>query len=333
MQNQDSSSVAFQKSRADSTKGTFGRNGIKAESSSAGNRSSADSSGKQKSFYSPQVQNIAGADSISDSLLAQPKVHREFRFSDIDTIRAESIDEPVNAGPKLFSNHQLPLMHNSPQTYNKPNPDWFTIILFVIIFGFVWIRVFYQRILRQIINAFFNSSVSNQIVRDENILIQRASVMLSIMYYLVAALFLYQLSIAFNWQSFWLTDGFSRLIIFAFLIAFTYSAKMILLKIIGYVLDIDKAVASYIFNIFLMNNILGLALLPLVIMIAYVSTPYTYIIFRLALFIIGATYCYRLFRGVTIGTTIPKFSIFYLFLYLCAFEIAPLALIYKIAAG
>jgi len=282
--------------------------------------------------YIPQVTDTIGF-TQADSAPAPAVVRKEFRFSDIDTIRAESIDLPVSKAPGLFSNHSLEPVNNSPQTYNRRNPDWFTIILFIIIFGFMWIRVFYQKILRQIINAFFSTSVSNQIVRDENILIQRASVMLSIMYYLVAALFMYQLSVEYEWRNAWLTDGFSRLIIFAFFIAFAYSAKMILLKITGYVLNIDKPVASYIFNIFLMNNILGIALLPLVIIIAYVSTPHTYIVFWTALLIVCSTFCYRLIRGIAIGMTIPKFSVFYLFLYLCAFEIAPLALIYKIATG
>ena len=334
MQKQDTSSVVYLKYHVDSANGVLAGKKVykKGETQVEGSQLYHDTTGRLKS-YAPQVHQIDTSGVPADSLLEQPTVRREFRFSDIDTIRAESFDQPVNSGPRLFSNHLLPLKHNSPQTYNRPNPDWFTIILFIIIFGFMWIRVFYQRILKQIINAFFNSSASNQIVRDENILIQRASVMLSIMYYLVAALFLYQVSVEFNWQNVWLTDGFSRLIIFAFFIAFAYSIKMIVLKIVGYVLDIDKPVASYIFNIFLMNNILGIALLPLVIMIAYVSTPYTNIIFRAAILIIVATYCYRLFRGVAIGMTIPKFSVFYLFLYLCAFEIAPLALIFKIAAG
>jgi hypothetical protein len=289
-----------------------------------------DSSGHLKS-YAPSLQ--TGTDSLhNDSSVIHYQTKKEFRFSDIDTIRAESYEPTVNAGPKIFSGHLLEPVHRSPQSYNKPNPDWFTVILFMIVFGFMWIRVFYYKILRQIVNAFFNNSVSNQIVRDENMLIQRASVMLSIMFYLVSALFLYQVSVAFEWQNRWLTNGFSRLIVFAFFIAFAYSAKMILLKLIGYILDIDKSVATYIFNIFLMNNILGIVLLPLVIIIAYVSTPFTYFIFWTAIGIIAGTFIYRLIRGISIGMKIPKFSVFYLFLYLCAFEIAPLALIYKLAA-
>jgi len=329
MLQQDSSSVVYLKYAVDSGKG-----GVVAKKANA-NRpepvSGAPDSLKFKS-WSPGSQFSLTDSAITDSL-AVSRVTREFRFSDIDTIRAESFERPVSSSPRVFSNHALHPVHSSPQTYNKPNPDWFTVILFLIIFGFMWIRVFYQRILRQILSAFFSSSVSNQIVRDENILIQRASVMLSIMFYLVAALFLYQLSTAYHWDKEWLTNGFSRLIIFAFFIAFAYSLKMILLKLIGYVLDIDKQVASYIFNIFLMNNILGIALLPVVIVIAYVATAYLNLVFGAALFIITATFLYRLIRGIAIGMTIPKFSVFYLFLYLCAFEIAPLALIFKIAAG
>lgn len=279
-------------------------------------------------------QSAIGFDSnFVDTFITRVIPKKEFRFSDIDTVRAESYDRTGDKGPKLFSNHQLTPVHESPQTYNKPNPDWFTILLFVIVFGFMWIKVFYSKILKQLFNAFFNSSASNQIVRDENILIQRASVLLSIMFYLVSALFLYQVSLAFHWEKNWLTDGFSRLIIFAFFIAFVYSVKMILLKIIGFVLDIDKQVASYIFNIFLINNILGLILLPIVIVIAYVSTPFTNFLFFFAFGLASVTFFYRIIRGIVISRTIPKFSTFYLIMYLCAFEIAPLAIIFKLIAG
>ena len=323
---QDTASVVYLKYKIDSSALKQAKK-TQTKKSDAGLQSlpaAGDTSARLKN-YSPQQQ----ADSPGSGL---PYL-REFRFSDIDTIRSQSFDQPVPSGPRLFSGHKLEPQHRSPQSYNKPNPDWFTIILFIVVFGFMWIRVFYLKILRQIINAFFSTSVTNQIVRDENILIQRASVMLSVLFYMVAALFLYQVSITFEWQSNWLTDGFSRLIIFAFFIAFAYSVKMIVLKLMGYLLDIDRQVATYIFNIFLMNNVLGMFLLPVVMVIAYVYTPYSQTLLITALLVIGTTFLYRLVRGVFIGMSIPRFSIFYLILYLCAFEIAPLALIFKIASG
>lgn len=333
MVQQDTNAIIYLKYAVDSSVTNAGhqpRSLIKTGSTTHAAKTENDSVGKLKTYDLLVNEDTAA---FSDSSLLRLNAFQEFRFSDIDTIRSQSYEEPVASGPKLFSGHALEPVHKNPQSFNKANPDWFTVILFIILFGFMWVWVFYQKIVRQIINAFFSSSVSNQIVRDENILIQRASVMLSILFYLESALFLYQVSVAFQWSNALLTDGFSRLIIFAFIIAFAYSFKMILLKLLGYLLDFDKPVASYIFNIFLMNNILGIVLLPIVIIIAYVSNPYTHLILIGALLIIGSTYVYRLVRGFFIGMTIPRFSIFYLFLYLCAFEIAPLAIIFKIASG
>lgn len=329
---QDTSSVVYLKYAVDSSGLKRSEKASQTKKTGAGVKPdgvSGDSSGILKTY---ELQST-GLQFSGDSASSRLGIQREFRFSDIDTIRSQSFDRPVPSGPGLFYGHELSPVHRSPQSYNKPNPDWFTIILLLIVFGFVWIWVFYQKILRQIINAFFSSSVANQIVRDENILIQRASVMLSILFYLVSALFLYQISMAFEWKAPWLTNGFSRLIIFALFIALAYSVKLILLKLMGYLFHLDKQVATYIFNIFLMNNILGIVLLPAVILQAYVDTPFTNSIYIGIVILIAAVFLYRLIRGVFIGLTIPRFSVFYLFLYLCAFEIAPLALIFKLAAG
>ncbi len=181
--------------------------------------------------------------------------------------------------------------------------------------------------------AFFSNTVSNQIVRDENILVQRASIMLSFVFYLTASLFLYQISIYFNWDYPILGSGFTRFLIFSLLFAFTYSFKMVLLKGLGELFDIDKPIATYIFNIFLINNIMGLVLIPVVLIVAFVVTGHTGFVIYGGIVLIILSFIYRLVRAIKIWQTMHGVSFFYLFLYFCTLEFAPLLIIVKIAGG
>jgi hypothetical protein len=257
-----------------------------------------------------------------------------FRFSDTDSALNAINEAVINADTvKLFKGHQLHPVHTAPLPVMRKTPDWFTLALVIVVIAFAWIRAFYFKIFRQIVSAFFSNSISNQIVRDENILVQRASVLMSFIFYLTSALFLYQVSIYFNWQYRFIGEGFLRFLVACLIIAFAYSIKMVMLKGLGEVFKLDKPVATYIFNIFLINNILGVLLIPVVISIAYVVTLSSGIMIYTGIVIVIIAFIYRLVRAFSIWMTLQGVSLFYLILYFCTLEIAPLVIIIKLARG
>lgn len=273
-----------------------------------------------------------GTDTIPNILPAE-KEDPVFRFADGDSVAAEqSYSSQVNV-PALFEGHVLHPVHSNPIPVERRTPDWFTITLLFVIISFSWIRVFYAKIFKQLITAFFSNSISNQVVRDENILVQRASVLMSFIFYLTASLFIYQVSIFFNWDYSFLGDGFLRFLVVCLIVAFAYSFKMVILKALGEIFVLDKPVASYIFNIFLINNMLGLILIPIVVSIAFVVTYSTGMVIYTGILLVIIAFIYRLVRAFTIWLTLPGVSIFYLILYFCTLEIAPLLIIVKLARG
>ncbi len=270
---------------------------------------------------------------ITDTV--QP-VQQQFRFSDSDTagtVFSYSVENLFAPTPKLFANHELKPVNSVPVPVAGRTPDWFTIILFVIVASFTWIRVFYFRILKQLYSAFFSNLVSNQIVRDENILVQRASILLSFVFYLTVSLFIYQLSMYFDWKIGILNQGFLRFLIIALIVAFAYSFKMVVLKAIGELFEIDKPVATYIFNIFLINNITGLILIPVVVLGAYLVFDYQEAIIYFGVGLVIIMFIYRLLRAFRIWMSMQRVSFFYLILYFCTLEIAPLLILFKLAGG
>lgn len=258
-----------------------------------------------------------------------------FRFTDTDTIYSESIFDRIliPQSGQLFNGHALQPVNPGPVSLTKRNADWFTLVLVFVVIGFTWIKAFYFKIFRQLVSAFFSNSIANQIVRDENILVQRASIIMSFIFYLTSSLFIYQVSVFFKWDYPFLSEGILRFLVICLIVAFTYSFKMVLLKGLGEVFNIDKPVATYIFNIFLINNMLGLLLLPVVITTAYVVTDSTWYALYTGVAIVIISFIYRMVRAFIIWIPLKGVSFFYLMLYFCTLEIAPLIIIVKLARG
>jgi hypothetical protein len=279
------------------------------------------------------LTSTADSTAVADSAV---RSRGAFRFSDEEDSLA--IDDTLTGesrtleGPGLFKGHALRVSHPNAQPVNREISDWFTISLIALVGFFTWFRVLYYRIFKQLFSAFFNITTTNQIVRDESVLLQRASLVLSVISYMLMGLFVYQLSIYLRWDMGILQGGLLRFALLSVAIAAAYSIKMISLRFLSAVFDLERPIALYIFNIFLMVMMIGLLLLPVNILLAYAPAGLRYWIIAVSVGIIGLLFLYRLVRAIGIWIGIPGFSLFYLFLYLCAFEIAPLLIIWKVAS-
>ncbi|HEX7904364.1 MAG TPA: DUF4271 domain-containing protein [Chitinophagaceae bacterium] len=109
-----------------------------------------------------------------------------------------------------------------------------------------------------------------------------------------------------------------------------YLVKFIGLKVLGWIFNLRNAADSYVFIVFIVNKVIGIFLLPFLILLAFVEgTGYTV---ALVLSWVGVCvlFFYRFILTYAAVRNQVRFNIFHFFLYLCAFEIAPLLLIYKL---
>lgn len=230
----------------------------------------------------------------------------------------------------LYAGHELNPIHRSPQSIDNGYQGWFFPVLLFVLAIYTWLRLFYNKYFNQLIEAFLNTNLTNQIVRDENILVQRASILLALTFNIIAALFLYLLSLEIGWNLGGIGNGFNRFAFFITIVSAIYTFKFLILKIIGWLFDLDREMATYIFNIFLINNVLGLILIPIVALMAYNPLIEAHFLANLSLWLIVVAFGYRIFRGLRSGLSVAGFSPLYLFLYLCTLEIAPLLVLIRI---
>ena len=277
----------------------------------------------------PKSQPASAAEQHAHSTNADLKVEASVAA---DTIKfSQSSEHPVNL-VNIWKTHELKPFHKSPQQLKDSNPDWLFLILIIVLGVLTYLRVFYRKNFFQIISACFNNNLTNQIVRDENLLMQRASVMLNVTFSIIAASYIYLISIHYDWSLDGIGTGFIRFVFLALIVSAAFTLKFFLLRFCAYLFNLGREMSTYIFNIFIINNLLGIALVPFVALILFGNWIDSTVLIITAVSIIGIAWLYRIGRGILIAARYPDFSPVYLFLYLCALEIAPLLVLVKLVS-
>jgi hypothetical protein len=108
-----------------------------------------------------------------------------------------------------------------------------------------------------------------------------------------------------------------------------YTVKFVGLNITGWLFNIKAAADVYAFIVFMINKVIGIFLLPFLVLLSFIQGDAYNIAMALSWFGIAIFFVYRYFLTYTSVRNQVRFNPFHFFLYLCAFEIAPLLLIYK----
>ncbi len=193
---------------------------------------------------------------------------------------------------------------------------------------FALIRVFFSKYLDYIISLFFRGSMRQQQIRDQLLQTPLPSLLLNILFVISGGLYVCFLLIYYQFApgiNFWLlcTDC-------VFFVAVLYLFKFVILKTAGWIFNISNATDTYIFIVYMANKMIGILLLPFLIIMAFSSQATREITITISYCVLSIILIYRVIAAYPAIRSEIKVSILYFFLYLCAFEIAPLLLIYKV---
>ena len=91
-----------------------------------------------------------------------------------------------------------------------------------------------------------------------------------------------------------------------------------------------QAADWFIFIFFILNLVIGFSVLPFIILLGFTEDTVYSISLLLSLCCIVGLFLYRFILGYGAIHNEVRFNLFHFFLYICAFELAPLLLIYKL---
>lgn len=202
------------------------------------------------------------------------------------------------------------------------------IVLSVLIIGYLF-SAFNTRF-NSVVKAFFTMRFANQLAREEYSLTHPVSVFLSINFLLTSSLFILQLISTENVFSSDVQLTFPSFLIVILCVIIVYIVKILSLKILGFIFDKQLVAGEYTFNIFLVNQILGIGFIPIIIFIAYGKQSFESGFIYAGIVLMAIAFIIRVGKGAISALTSGEVTLFYLFLYLCTLEILPLLLGFKL---
>ena len=203
---------------------------------------------------------------------------------------------------------------------------FYYLVFMLLLFGFL--REAFPKYFFDLFRVFFRTTLKQKQVREQLLQSTLPSILMNGFFVLTAGMYINFLLVYFKFslaENFWLQYLYCVLIL-----SCIYFVKFIGLKISGWLFNIRQATESYIFIVFIVNKIMGILLLPFLVFLAFTTGNFYQAVLVLSWIGVGLLYCYRFF--LTYGTVRNEIKLnpFHFILYLAAFELIPLLLIYKL---
>jgi uncharacterized protein DUF4271 len=199
--------------------------------------------------------------------------------------------------------------------------------LLALLLFFAFIRLSFPKYINDLFRVAFRTTLKQRQLGEQLVQTPLPSLLLNFFFLITASMY-----IAFVLGHFELSDNFSfwMLCLYCFAaLAIIYVIKFLSLKFFGWLFNITQTTDGYIFIVFMMNKIIGIYLLPFLVMLAFTDNDLYQVAFVLSYTGVFGLVGYRFILSYGLARSQIRVNPFHFFLYLCAFEIVPLLLIYK----
>jgi len=227
---------------------------------------------------------------------------------------------------KFFGFSSLPVVMNSDIKEFEGKELLFYTLLGILLF-FAFIRLSFPKYLGDLFRVTFRTTLKQRQISEQLIQTPIPSLLLNFFFLISASLYLNFVFEHYHYASrynFWL------LFFYCFIgLAFIYIIKFLSLKLSGWLFNISATTDAYTFIVFMINKIMGVFLLPFLVLLAFTDETVYKVAFVLSYIGVFALLAYRFILSYGLIRNQMRGNPFHFFLYLCAFEIVPLFLIYK----
>lgn len=202
----------------------------------------------------------------------------------------------------------------------------FYVLIFLLIV-FALLRRAFPKYFGDLFRLFFRTTLKQRQIREQLMQTPLPSLLLNGFFIISAGLYATFLFRHFGIDpvgSFWLLFFYCCLGL-----SVAYLVKFVGLKVSGWVFNMSEAADSYIFIVFIVNKMIGILLLPFLVILAFTLGNVYSVGLTLSLCLVLGLLAYRFILTFVAIRNQVKVNPFHFFLYLLAFEIAPLLLVYK----
>jgi len=247
----------------------------------------------------------------------------------VEQVTKDSLAKELLQHPLLIHRDNRIDAVETPHVFRNKNVEFIIAVFFI---GFVGVfRSWNSLYFRNLWRAFRNASLSKRQLREQLDQDSRAKILLNAFFCLSGAMYIY-LVLNYFFQHDWPVNYSKTTVISGLFLCLllVYSFRFLFLKITGWLFDIPEVMDSYSFQVFLINKILGILLIPFSIILAFGHGAWVQVSLLLSFVMIGFLFFFRYARSGAAFRYFLKLSRVRFFMYLCASEILPLAIFIKI---
>jgi hypothetical protein len=181
-----------------------------------------------------------------------------------------------------------------------------------------------------LVRSFINPMRSSRLVKEQMQSAEMPNFLMNIFFALSTGAYLYYVLRA-------LLPGFTPDLPVALLILLLiagvmviYTFKYFVIKMTGWAFKVESLTEEYLHNVFLVNKVIAIVLLPFIALLAFGAPQYTSSFVTMSFVALGLMLLNRYIRSWQVFGSFFEYSRFHFFVYLCASEILPLAILMKL---
>ena len=268
--------------------------------------------------------------SINLQAAVQPAVYGIATFPDSVTLEHGAIamtDSFISAHPMMASQYIVSDIE-LPHMYVSKTADFYLLLFLCLMLGLI--RFMDTRYFINLWRAFWNPTLSNRQLKEQ---LQGAGLpnfLMNIFFTFASGAYIYYIVKFF-------TPNHSGVIppslLIIMLIAGTgliYLAKYAAVRFSGWAFRVEGITEHYLFNVFLINKVLGVTLIPFIIILAFADHQWAQQVVFISFIASGILLLNRYLRSWQVFGSFFQYSKFHFFMYLCASELLPLAVLMKL---
>jgi len=273
------------------------------------------------------VRDSLGTASVKKDSATVSAVSRNITDS-LDSLRKDSLRTaiPATVVKKSLQKDAVQLMLGVARTTTTGSDIVFYILIFLLFFlGLV--KTSFPKYVNSIFSLSFQATFRQTQTKEQMEQNFFPAFMLNVLFMLCGGLFITLFAELRQWSqlSFWELFVYATAILLVI-----YFAKYIVISFTGWVFNVRDAAAEYRFVVFLINKVLAILMIPFLFLIAYADDSLknisVTIVICLSIFALFVRYLVSLAR-IRKNLSVTAF---HFFIYLCAVEIVPLLVIYKL---
>jgi hypothetical protein len=196
-----------------------------------------------------------------------------------------------------------------------------------LLLAFALLKRLFPKYFNDLFRLFFRTTLKQRQIREQLMQSPLPSLLFNGFFIVSSALYVDLLVQHFKLIS---SNNFWEMFLYsAIAISGIYLIKFLGLKLSGWIFSAEEATNSYVFIVFIVNKMIGIYLLPFLVLLAFTQENIYQVSLMLSWCGIAALYLYRLILSYGAIRNQVKLNPFHFLLYICAFEVAPVMLLYK----